>query len=310
MIPFGNSACDPIRAILSTNSNDVLTIVSEVHGPSYRPVGAMMVIHEDNHLTGSLSSGCVESDIRLHGLKARDTGTPQLVRYGRDSPFVDIQLPCGGSLEVLLVPNPNRQVLAEIVRCQDARQDCTLNIDVNNGAMTVAESGATGRNGDLLSVRLEPDIAFHIFGKGPEVCAFAALVNSAAYPCRVISPDDETLRFVESRGIPATKLVRPHYPDDLATDSRTAVVLFFHDHDWEPPILAAALDTPAFYIGAQGSQRARDTRIDMMKALGVEGDQLTRIYGPMGLIPSARDSGTLAVSVLAEVLKVAMHGRS
>ena len=37
-------------------------------------------------------------------------------------------------------------------------------------------------------------------------------------------------------------------------DPRTAVVLFYHDHDREPPVLAEALVSPAFYVGAQGIQ--------------------------------------------------------
>lgn len=89
-------------------------------------------------------------------------------------------------------------------------------------------------------------------------------------------------------------------------DDRTAVVLFFHDHDWEPPILAGALETEAFYIGAQGSQRARDARLLMLRGMGVSDAACARLHGPVGVIPSARDAGTLAVSVLAEVLAKAM----
>jgi xanthine dehydrogenase accessory factor len=97
-----------------------------------------------------------------------------------------------------------------------------------------------------------------------------------------------------------------NFPDDLGADDRTAIVLFFHDHDWEPPILAGALQTPAFYIGAQGSQRARDARLQALQLIGIESTSLARLHGPVGLIPSARDAGTLAVSVLAEVLNEAM----
>ena len=35
-------------------------------------------------------------------------------------------------------------------------------------------------------------------------------------------------------------------------------------------------------------------------------EAVARLHGPVGLIPSARDAGTLAVSVLAEVLGKAM----
>ncbi|WP_368344458.1 XdhC family protein [Pelagovum sp. HNIBRBA483] len=68
-----------------------------------------------------------------------------------------------------------------------------------------------------------------------------------------------------------------------------------------------ALATPAFYVGAQGSKKAQDARREMLASMGIAGETLERLRGPIGLIPSARDARTLAVSVLAEVLAVAMN---
>ena len=131
---------------------------------------------------------------------------------------------------------------------------------------------------------------------------FAALACAAGFPVTLLSPDDETLAAGLAAGCETRHLVSKRFPEDLAPDRRTAVVLFFHDHEWEPPILAAALDSPAFYIGAQGSRRARDTREAGLEALGVVAGSYARMKGPIGLVPSARDARTLAVSVLAEVL--------
>lgn len=100
-------------------------------------------------------------------------------------------------------------------------------------------------------------------------------------------------------------LTEKTFPVDFAVDPQTAIVLFFHDHDWEPPILATALATPAFYIGAQGSRVARDSRNVDLEALGIDPAALSRLRGPIGLLRSARDARTLAISVLAEVLSVA-----
>ncbi len=144
-----------------------------------------------------------------------------------------------------------------------------------------------------------------MFGKGPEAATFAALVQSAGYPNVLLSPDDETLAGAAAAGSGVVRLTRPGLPPDVPVDPWTAIALFFHDHEWEPPILQAALGTPAFYIGAQGSRRAREARDMDLQAMGVDGAGLSRLRGPIGMIPSARDAGTLAVSVLAEVLDVA-----
>ncbi len=302
-----NPARDPILSLLSAPDGAVLTVIAGVEGPSYRPVGAMMTVLSREDRAGTLSSGCVESDISLHAMRVAASGKPELVRYGRGSPFVDIQLPCGGGLDILLLPNPDRAVLRDVADRRAARRACTLEIDVNTGAMSLADAGATGLQGGVFRVRFEPDIRFLVFGKGPEAATFASLVQSAGYPNLLLSPDDETLEDASGAGCETRHLTGQKFPADVAVDEWTAVVLFFHDHDWEPPILEHALDTPAFYIGSQGSHRARDLRVAELRAMGVSEDAIARMRGPIGLIPSARDAGTLTVSVLAEVLAAAMR---
>ncbi|WP_316646507.1 XdhC family protein [Ovoidimarina sediminis] len=294
--------------MLEAGDGAVLAIIAGVEGPSYRPVGATMAVIGPHDRVGTLSSGCVESDIALHALAARDAGKTKLIRYGRGSPFVDIQLPCGGGLDILLIPAPDRKALSELSRRRAARVPCGLSVNVTTGAMTVTEPGSTGRIGDMLTVRFDPAIRFLVFGKGPEASTFAGLVQSAGYPNLLLSPDHETLAHGAADGCETQHLVSQTFPDDLNADALTAIILFFHDHDWEPPILEGALKTPAFYIGAQGSQRARDARLLMLEGMGVPEDQRARLHGPVGLIPSARDAGTLAVSVLAEVLAKAKSG--
>jgi len=306
MITTGNSVCDPLRAILDSREGAVLAIIADVRGPSYRPVGATMAIVGATGRTGSLSSGCVESDIALHAARVLASGQPEIVSYGEGSPYVDIRLPCGGGLDILLLPDPDRQALAEVVEHHQQRRPSTLVIDAVSGALSVQATGATQRDGNRLAVRFEPDIAFQVFGKGPVAATFGALVRSAGYPGLLLSPDGETLDAAAAKGVATRRLVAARYPDDLATDDRTAIVLFFHDHDWDPPILAAALETPAFYVGAQGGRQTRATRLQALEEMGVSEQARARLHGPIGLIPSARDARTLAISVLAEVLAAAM----
>ncbi len=301
---------EPIAELLRSDEDAVLAVIVGVEGPSYRPVGAMMVIRAGGERIGALSSGCVESDIALHAGEALDTGRPCVIRYGRGSPFIDIQLPCGGGLEIALLPRPDRGVLRTLTQAQADRRPVTLGIDLESGALALRKDGETERKGDVFSVRILPDIRFLVFGKGPEASTFAALAQAAGYPNLLLSPDEETLEAGRGSGCETRHLTRPAFPDDLAVDDCTAVVLFFHDHEWEPPVLAGALDTSAFYIGAQGSRRARDARMLELEAMGIGDDRRARLRGPVGLVPSARDARTLAVSVLAEVLAVSQPAKA
>ncbi|MEM0946529.1 MAG: XdhC family protein [Pseudomonadota bacterium] len=297
---------DPIEALLDAPSGAVLAVIAGVEGPSYRPVGAMMTIVSKTERAGTLSSGCIEADIALHAMETSKSGVPRMLRYGRGSPFVDIQLPCGGGLDILLLPSPDRDVLADVAARRTARTPCGLKITLSDGSMEIIAPGATARDADHLTLLFEPDIRFLVFGKGPEASTFAALVQSGGYPNLLLTPDTETLEIARASGCQTQHLLSQAMPTDLDVDDRTAIILFFHDHDWEPPILEGALRTPAFYIGAQGSQRARDARLLSLEAMGVAQKERERLHGPVGLIPSARDAGTLAVSVLAEILDKAM----
>jgi xanthine dehydrogenase accessory factor len=300
---------DPISAL--SDQDGVLAIITGVDGPSYRPLGAMMAILPDGSRIGTLSSGCIEADLTLHAQKALENGQVQNVLYGRGSPFVDIQLPCGGGLEIHLFPNPDRAVLAQLIDLRADRHDHVLTCDPITGAMEVllGETAETGWQNGRLAVAFQPDLQFMIFGKGPEAQTFAALIQSIGFSGILLSPDPETQAIGAAAGCEVIDLPRPGFPVLDQVDHRTGIVLFFHDHDWEPDILASALKTNAFYIGSQGRQRARDTRFDALRLLGVSDADLARLHGPIGLIPSARDASTLAVSVLAEILAKRGTGR-
>ncbi|MEL6922089.1 MAG: XdhC family protein, partial [Pseudomonadota bacterium] len=210
----------------------------------------------------------------------------RIARSGFGSPYMDIQLPCGGALEITLIPNPDRAILSNACAALLQRDPAHVFVDVDTASLaeTVAET--------TLQITYEPDIHFTVLGKGPEATVFTALARAAGFPADMWSPD----AYDEHR------LQKNVFPESAVADQWAAIVLFFHDHDWEPALLEAALKTDAFYIGAQGSKRARATRDAILSAKGITGEHIARINGPIGLIPSARDPQTLAVSVLADVL--------
>ena len=101
----------------------------------------------------------------------------------------------------------------------------------------------------------------------------------------------------------AAHQLKTHGPSDaLVADAWTAIVCLFHDHDWEGPLLAQALGTPAFYVGAMGSRKTHAARLEGLRALGVAEADAARIVSPIGLIPSSRDPETLALSTLCQVV--------
>lgn len=300
----------PLEALVKKGGPSVLAIVTKTQGPSYRSVGSIMAFLPGDVRIGSLSSGCVEGDLSIQAGLALEKGKAKTVLYGQGSPYIDIQLPCGGGLEIVLVPQPDLGVLQRLIDTLSNRLPGYLAIDLETGTMESGDTLETRRTQHHFVARYEPQLQFFIFGKGPEATTFAELSQTIGYQSLLLSPDDETINAVGTALGRAEKLLSKRIPPSVQIDAWSAVVLFFHDHDWEPPIIAQALNSDAFYIGAQGSQRARDARFAELMTMGVDAAKLQRVRGPIGLVPSARDPRTLAVSVMAEILAAAQPGSS
>ena len=68
-----------------------------------RPIGAKLAISETGELCGSVSGGCVESDVYENAREVMETGTPKLLSYGiADEEAWEVGLPCGGEIDVFV----------------------------------------------------------------------------------------------------------------------------------------------------------------------------------------------------------------
>ncbi len=82
-----------------------LATVVKAIGSSPRRMGAKMAIAESGSFAGSVSGGCVESDVVLHALDVLETGEPRLIEYGiSDEQAFDVGLACGGMIDVYIEP--------------------------------------------------------------------------------------------------------------------------------------------------------------------------------------------------------------
>lgn len=131
--------------------------------------------------------------------------------------------------------------------------------------------------------------------------ALAPMAALAGYEVVVVDP---RRAFATDARFPAVSL-NGDWPDDalraLAPDRRTAVVTLTHDPKLDDPALIAALDSPAFYVGALGSRKTHAGRLARLREAGVAEDGLARIHGPVGLDIGALTPAEIAVAILAQV---------
>lgn len=243
------------------------TIVG-IEGSFSRRLGAQLAVHLDGAITGSLADGCLEKQLASEIAAAIG---PVVKRFGAGSELIDFRLPCGSGLDVLIDPEPDRDACCAAAARLDTREEAMLPLP----------------SAQLPERRYVPALKLQLFGEGPELEALTALAHAAGVE-------------VEAHRKDALSLGRR--PANLSADPWTAVVLLFHDHEWEQPILEWALSTTAFHIGAQGGFEARRTRIERLAQGGVAPGQLGRIRSPVGVIARSREPGVLAISALAEIV--------
>jgi xanthine/CO dehydrogenase XdhC/CoxF family maturation factor len=68
-----------------------------------RPVGTSLAVSGSGAMCGSVSGGCVESDVFENAQEVLATGEPKMVSYGiSDDLAWSVGLPCGGEIDVFL----------------------------------------------------------------------------------------------------------------------------------------------------------------------------------------------------------------
>lgn len=294
---------DPWQMAAEWGPGTVLAVLTATHGPAYRNPGAAMAIAPDGRFAGAITSGCVEADLILRANEVRRTGQVQDLRYGLGSPFFDLRLPCGGGIDIRIFPLRDPSVLSDLARRRTHRQPASLTISPE-GRLSLRDWHPSGSGGGSFRLGFRPALRLLIFGTGAEAAAFTGLVRGMDYDHVLLSHEESSLAPVRAAGSP-TMLIQPGCrPQSLHVDADTAAVLFYHDHDYEPAILKQMVRTPAFYIGAQGSRATQATRLARLHEMGLSEEELDRIRGPIGLIPSSRDPNSLAISVLAEIVDI------
>lgn len=292
-----NGQLDPPAAALSNPADFILAVITGVHGTSWRRPGAIMCLWRDGTMVGQLTGGCIEADLSLRVGDVLDTARPATVRYGMGSPYFDIRLPCGGGLDITLIPVRDRRALLDLVTLRQSRVRAGLRFRPN-GQIDLDMSAGTGWHGPDFVVSYKPKIRFLVFGQGEDARIFTAIARAAGYG--VI---DEDLVEREAGVNFDGRLLRPVADDMLLlADDRTGVLTFFHDLEKDVAIIAAALRGSACYVGALGSSTVATKRLSLLREAGISPERLSKLHAPVGLISSTRDPRGLAVSILAEII--------
>jgi xanthine dehydrogenase accessory factor len=289
------------RQWLEEGERVVLATVAHTWGSSPRPPGALMVLGESGRFAGSVSGGCIEEEL-IERVRADFPQRFETIEYASESHRA---LPCGGRLLLALEPLDQVPRMPEMLAALRAGTAVarTLDLDRREASWRLAERGARTRLADQrLEVIYEPAWRMVVVGAGELahwVCRFAALLD---YALEVCDPRGE---YRDAWRLPDVA-VHGDYPDDYlgahACDANTAVVALTHDPKIDDLAVMEALRTPAFYIGALGSSRSTQKRIQRLtEHFGATPADIGRIRGPIGIDLNTRKPQEIALAVLTEV---------
>jgi len=304
-----------------------LATVVATRKSSPRPVGSKLIVTEDGKLEGSVSGGCVESDVFVAAQEVMDTGVPRLLTYGiTDDMALNVGLPCGGEIDVFVEPLRSR-----VAETAERAVVFTVIAGEPLGAkLRVGEDGAVDGEGppelaalatDALRrgrshtiVQDERTVFADVSGPPPRLFVYGA-VDTAESLCAAAKllgwttvVADARARFATPERIPSADELLVAWPEDALAqqppDTATAIFVLTHDDKFDLPMLQAAVKSDAFYIGALGSRRNQERRRELLREAGLSDEELERISGPSGLDIGADSPAETAISMLGEALAV------
>ncbi|WP_318369549.1 XdhC family protein [Enterobacter sp.] len=270
---------------MSAGMAAALVTLTDVRGGAARLPGAQMAVREDGQYCGFVSGGCVEAAAAFEALEVMQSGRDRTVIYGEGSPYFDIVLPCGGSITLTIHALRSAQPLLAVLNTTEQREPACLRYHPSTQHLQSVAPGKDSGREEHFDVHYRPAVRVMVYGRSVEAQVTASLAQAAGY-------DVHTFDGVEARNSFAL------------IDADTAVVLLYHDLHRELPILQAALAATPFYVGALGSSRTHQQRVQRLTELGWSARDTARIKAPIGLFPKARDAHSLALSILADVAAV------
>jgi xanthine dehydrogenase accessory factor len=286
-----------------------------------RPVGSKLIVSETGELAGSISGGCVESEVVEAAREVLAGAEPRLLTYGiSDDMALSVGLPCGGEIDVW-VDEPGAELLGELAGVARSERRAVFFVDLEDGTQRLVADGDDEAADELIrsghSKVLELDgrrVFADVFGPPPRLFVYGA-VDTADALCAAAKAigwrtivADARARFATPERLPHADEIVVAWPDEalahVEPDHTTAVVVLTHDDKFDLPLLTGALATEAYYIGALGSRRNQERRRERLLEAGLDEEQLERISGPAGLDIGAHTPAETAVSMLAEIMAV------
>lgn len=262
---------EQIAELLDHHQAIAMATLVGVRGSSSARVGSRMWIGPDGAVIGAVTiGGCVDARaIELSGDVLSDGQSRRVDMALGDEDARAIGMTCAGTIELLV---------ERIEQGTDAARHMLDQLKVTR-TLVIVGAGEIGAALSRIAKTLDVRVVI-VDGRDH-------LVTAERFP------DADEVKL----GIPSEIV------GTVALTRSTALVLVSHEYKYDLPILKAALNSEAGYIGMLGGRKRRDAMKDLLRGEGVSEDALERLHTPIGIAIGAESPAEIAVSIAAELVK-------
>ncbi len=275
-----------------------LCVVAETRGSTPRAPGAAMLVRADQSTQGTLGGGCVEADTARQAFQMLRSGQSGLLEFKLDSDDAwDDGLICGGNMTIAVTPvraGTDLTCYREALALAAEREPAQFPVHVEH-------SGAAREY--RIHVEVAPQLV--IAGAGHVGQAVAQLAVGLDFDVIVIDDRADfatSTRFDQRVRLIADDIARTLRNYALDADSYVVIVTRGHRHDHQA--LDAVIRRDAAYIGLIGSRRKSRMILKALAEAGVAPARIEAVHTPIGLPIGAVTVPEIAVSIVAELVKV------
>jgi len=322
----------------------VLARIARRHGSAPRSTGAWCLVLSDGSLQGSVGGGELEARVAEEAGKMLNQGGTRLFTYRlRQEDAAANGMICGGDMDILLERiSPESGAREAIARAVGLMDQGRFGLQLSQVPAADSEEGHSRQGllddsgklwGDLpvprelvsqgLSSRNEPGLvstrdgaqyfidpvrprsSLVIFGGGHISLPLARMASEVNFGVTVVDDREE---FANKERFPfADRVLTAPFAeafDRLVINTHTYLVIVTRGHVFDREVLRMALRTRAAYTGMIGSRKKIRTIFDSLEGEGYARELLEGVYSPIGLDIGARTPEEIALSIVAELVRV------
>jgi xanthine dehydrogenase accessory factor len=297
----------------------VLATVIATEGSSPSEASMRMLVGREGRVAGTIGGGHVEASVEAKAREVLDSGRPEVMSFTLDDDVADEGgLICGGTVRILVerVQPPATWAREAHDAAQYGRRGVLVarigekSVDHrflagDEAAPYLTSEEARFEDGLFIEPLVMPRCI--IVGAGHVGRAVARIASVAGYRvCVVEDREDQAQKARDLADTVVTAELEQGFADlDAGPDD--FVVVMTRGHGLDLRCVRAALKSPARYVGMLASRKKAGTIREALEKEGV--DTSKRLHAPIGLDLAAKSAGEIAVSVVAQLIKVRRLGR-